>query len=92
MVNIKFPSNNVDSLIGNILIMNKPVEIIRSNLDVVRHNFLKSFIIGEYEKIDHNYITHFQSVDHLGEGHVAESIEDDKSRFRIGLDVCFYLG
>ena len=78
-MNIKLPSNNVDSLIGDVLVMNEPVEIIRSNFDIIGHNFFKSFIIGEDEKIDHDDVTHFQAVYHLREGHVAESIEDDES-------------
>ena len=91
MVDVKLPSNNVDSLVGDVLVMSKPFEIIRSDLDIVGHYLFESFIIGEDKKVDHDYVTHFQSVDHLGEGHITESIEDDKSRFGIGLDVCFYL-
>ena len=74
--NIELFCDDGYSLIGNIGIMNEPIEAIGgSHFDIIAHNLSESFIVCYDEEVDHDYVAQFELVDHLGHVHVAESVQ-----------------
>ena len=48
-MNAKLFGNMLNCMIGNKLIMHKPIEVIRSNLDVVHHNLPEPLVICNHK-------------------------------------------
>jgi hypothetical protein len=71
-------SNQVSTFESKVVIMNKPVEAVTHNFDIVGHNFLKPLIVSNDEEVDHDDIAHLEPIDHLRHVHVAESIQNYK--------------
>jgi hypothetical protein len=63
------------------MILDKPVKAICSCWDIVGHDLPEPFVVGYYKQIDHDYIAEVKFVDHIGNTHIAESIQKDKWGF-----------
>lgn len=92
MIKVKVLSDSLDALIRYELIVQKPIKVLSDNFNIIGHDFLESSIIGNNKQIDHDYITHFKTINHLWKGHVTKGIDYYKGCLWVILDECLYLG
>ena len=74
--NIELFGDNIDALVGDERVVNKPVKVIRSNFNVITHDFPKPFIVGNDKQVYHYHITQLQPVNHLRNVHVTKGIQN----------------
>jgi hypothetical protein len=67
------------------MIMQEPIEIFSGCRDVIRHNLSKPLVVGNHKEVDHDDVAQLEFVDHIGDNHVAESIQNDESCLTIFL-------
>jgi hypothetical protein len=89
LVQVELFGDNFNTFVGNIVVMYKPIKAIGIGGDVVGHDLFETFIIGNDKEVDHDDVAKFESVDHIGDGHIAEGVQQDKRCFGVIFDVCF---
>lgn len=73
------------------MVVDEPVEAFSVCGDVVGHDFAETFIVGDDEKVDHDDVAQLETIDEIGNAHLAESIKDDDCAARMRLDVVIHL-
>ncbi len=71
--------------------MDEPVETFSACCDVVCHDFAEALIVGDDEQVDHDDVAQFETIDEIGNAHLAESIKDDDGGSRMRFDVVIHL-
>jgi hypothetical protein len=80
LVKMKLFRDEVGPFCGDEMVVEEPVKVIGSDFDIVCHDLSEPSVVGDHVKIDHDYVAHFELIDHLRYVHVAESVQNDKGR------------
>jgi len=75
LIEVELLANNVNPLVCNIMIMQKPIKAISGCWDVVGHDLPESFIVGYHKEIHHYHVAQMEFVYHVWDTHVAEGIQ-----------------
>ena len=71
--------------------MDEPVEAFSVCCDVVCHYFAETFVVGDDEQVDHDDVAQFETIDEIGNAHLAECIKDDDCGSRMRFNVVVHL-
>lgn len=82
----EFLGDGLHSSIGDLMVVDEPVEAFSGGCNVIGHDLAETFIIGNYEEIYHDDVAQLQPVEQVGHAHFAESVEDDDGGARVGID------
>ena len=66
LVYFELSGNGRNSFIGDIMIMNEPIEVVMVGRSyVISHDFFESFFIGNYEQVYHDNVAYLFFVDKI---------------------------
>lgn len=80
----KILGETVHSVVGNIMVVHKPIEALSAGCDIIGHDFPEPLIVGDDKEVDHDDVAEFELVDDVGHAHLAEGVEDDDGGLGVG--------